>query len=205
VTEQLRTADEPIPFETLWQGTDQLELDQQAQLSPGANGILRREYRIRLEDGLQVSEALEREWVQTPAAPQIMGYGTRVVIRVLETTEGAFEYWRVVRMRATAYTAASAGKPPDHPAYGITASGVQAGNGVVAVDPSVVPFRSWVYVPGYGIGYAGDTGGGVRGRWIDLGYDEGSLTAWNTHVDVYYLTPAPAADQIAYRLPTALP
>ncbi|HSM56646.1 MAG TPA: 3D domain-containing protein, partial [Candidatus Sulfomarinibacteraceae bacterium] len=101
--------------------------------------------------------------------------------------------------------AASSGKPPDHPAYGITASGVRAGTGIVAVDPRVVPFRSWVYVPGYGTGYAGDTGGGVLGRWIDLGYDEAEYQSWSGYVDVYYLTPVPDPEDINYLIPTALP
>jgi len=33
-------------------------------------------------------------------------------------------------------------------------------------------------VPGYGTGLAGDTGGGVRGKWVDLGYDDENLVAW---------------------------
>ena len=106
-------------------------------------------------------------------------------------------------MRVTAYTAASSGKSPDHPSYGITASGRPAGTGIVAVDPNVIPFRSEVYVPGYGVGYAGDTGGGIKGRWIDLGYDEDELQAWNGYVDVYYLTPVPA--EINYLIPEVLP
>ena len=100
---------------------------------------------------------------------------------------------------------ATSGKDPSHPAYGITASGVPAGYGVVSVDPNVVPFRSYVYVPGYGKGFAGDTGGGVKGRFIDLGYDDGHIEAWNGYVDVYYLTPIPAPDQINYLLPSTLP
>jgi hypothetical protein len=62
-----------------------------------------------------------------------------------------------------------------------------------------------VYVPGYGLGYAGDTGGGVKGRWIDLGYNEDALKAWNTYVDVYFLAPAPPPDQINYMIPEVLP
>jgi resuscitation-promoting factor RpfB len=123
----------------------------------------------------------------------------------VDTPQGAFEYWRVVRMRVTAYTAASSGKPPSHPAYGITASGLEAGTGIVAVDPRVVPFRTWVYVPGYGMGYAGDTGGGVKGRWIDLGYDEAEYRSWSGQVDVYYLTPVPPEDRINYLIPTTIP
>lgn len=205
VTEDFRVEDEEIAFESLFQGTDQLELDQRAVLSEGVSGILRRRIRVRYENGVEVSQTSDGEWVAREPVSRVVGFGTNVVIRVVDTPSGALEYWRVVRMRVTAYTAASSGKAPDHPGYGITASGLQAGTGIVAVDPSVIPFRSEVYVPGYGVGYAGDTGGGVKGRWIDLGYDEDELVAWSGYVDVFYLTPAPPADQINYLLPTWLP
>lgn len=65
------------------------------------------------------------------------------------------------------------GKAPDHPAYGITASGRRATPYVsVAVDPSVIPLGADVLVD-YGDGEihyyrADDTGSGVDGRHIDL-------------------------------------
>ncbi len=75
----------------------------------------------------------------------------------------------------------------------------------MAIDPKVVPFRSWVYVPGYGLAFAGDTGGGVKGRWIDLGYDEDELLAWSGYVDVFYVAPPPPPEEINYLIPTTLP
>ena len=60
-------------------------------------------------------------------------------------------------------------------------------------------------VPGYGAGYAGDTGGGVKGRWIDLGYTQSDYESWSGYVDVYYLTPVPEPDGINYLIPTWLP
>ena len=65
------------------------------------------------------------------------------------------------------------GKSPDHPAYGVTASGRMATPYVsVAVDPSVIPLGADVLVD-YGDGEihyyrADDTGSGVGGRHIDL-------------------------------------
>ena len=205
VTEDFRIEDEPIPFETRWQATDQLEIDNRALLQQGVPGVLRRRIRVRHENGVAVSETQAGEWVAREPVDEIMGYGTQIVVRSVQTPDGAYEYWRKVRMRVTSYTAASAGKPPDHPTYGITASGLEAGTGIVAVDPDVVPFETWVYVPGYGTGFAGDTGGGVNGRWIDLGYDEDEYQSWSGYVDVYYLTPVPPADEINYLIPTWLP
>lgn len=39
---------------------------------------------------------------------------------------------------------------------------------VVAVDPSVIPLGSRVWVEGYGTAVAGDTGGAINGKRIDL-------------------------------------
>jgi resuscitation-promoting factor RpfB len=205
VTEDFRLLDEPIPFQTLWQASDQLDLDTTALISAGQPGIQRQRLRVRYENGVEVSQTVDGEWVALQPVNQVIGYGTRITVRTISTPEGPLEYWRVVRMRVTAYTAASSGKDPSHPNYGITASGAPAGTGVVAIDRSVVPFRSYVYVPGYGRAFAGDTGGGVRGRWIDLGYDEDEYVSWSGYVDVYYLTPVPAPEDINYLLPTALP
>jgi uncharacterized protein YabE (DUF348 family) len=142
VTEDFRIQDEEIAFDTVFQGTDQLEIDQRAVLSEGITGILRRRLRVRYENGVEVSQTPDGEWVAREPVNRVVGFGTKIVVRVLDTTNGPLEYWRVVRMRVTAYTASSSGKPPDHPAYGITASGLEAGTGIVAVDPTVVPFRT---------------------------------------------------------------
>jgi resuscitation-promoting factor RpfB len=205
VTEDFRLEDQSLPFQTIWQGSGQMEIDQRALLSAGVPGILRRRIRVRYENGAEVSQTPDGEWVAREPVNEVIGYGTQIVVRAMETPHGTFEYWRKVRMRVTSYTAASSGKPPDHPAYGITASGLRAGTGIVAVDRSVVPFRSWVYVPGYGPGFVGDTGGGVRGRWIDLGYGEDDYRGWSGYVDVYYLAPAPEPNKINYLLPANLP
>lgn len=203
VREERLAVDEVLPFQTVYQPSAELDLDTKAQLSPGAPGLKQHVTVVRYEDGLEVNRVDEGEVIVQEPVNEVIGYGTRIITNVVDTPEGPREYWRVVRMRATAYTAASSGKAPDHPTYGITASGRPAGTGIVAIDPNVVPFRSEVYVPGYGIGFAGDTGGGVKGRWIDLGYDEDELQTWNGYADVYYLTPVPA--EINYLLPEVLP
>ena len=205
VTEDYEFADEPIPYQTVYQANDQMEIDTRAVLSAGVPGIKRQRIRVRYENGVEVSRAIDSEWVARPPQNEVIGYGTKIVIRTIDTPEGPLEYWRVVRMRITSYKPASAGKPPDAPGYGITASGLRAEKGVVAVDRSVVPWKSWVYVPGYGKAIAGDVGGGVRGRWIDLAYSDDDYVGWSTYGDVYYLTPVPPPDKINFLIPTVLP
>jgi 3D (Asp-Asp-Asp) domain-containing protein len=51
---------------------------------------------------------------------------------------------------------------------GTTATGVPAGWGTVAVDPSVISLGSRLTIPGYGEGVAADTGSAVRGATVDV-------------------------------------
>jgi len=205
VTEDFRMEDEPIPYTTVWQAMPDMDLDTQAVVSPGVPGLARNRVRVRYENGVEVSQEVDGQWIAREPVNEVIGYGTKIHIGVVQTEQGPREYWRVVQMRVTSYTAASSGKSPGDPGYGVTASGLPAGKGVVAIDRNVVPFRSEVYVPGYGVAVAGDTGGGIRGRWIDLGWDKDNYESWTGFVDVYYLTPVPAAEDINYILPSVLP
>ena len=67
---------------------------------------------------------------------------------------------------ATAYTAYCAG------CSGITRTGIDLRSNpnqkVIAVDPSVIPLGSKVWVEGYGTAIAGDTGGAIKGNKIDV-------------------------------------
>ena len=51
---------------------------------------------------------------------------------------------------------------------GHTASGLPVGVGVVAVDPSVIPLGTRLFVPGYGPAVAADVGSAIEGTIIDL-------------------------------------
>jgi 3D (Asp-Asp-Asp) domain-containing protein len=51
---------------------------------------------------------------------------------------------------------------------GQTASGAMVGPGVVAVDPTVIPLGSHIYVQGAGQRTALDTGGAIKGRRLDI-------------------------------------
>jgi 3D (Asp-Asp-Asp) domain-containing protein len=90
---------------------------------------------------------------------------------------------QALKMVATAYTGACSG------CSGFTASGVRAGQGVVAVDPQIIPLGSRLFIPGYGHALAGDTGGAIRGHRIDLGFDSdrAAMTFGRRAVVVYVL------------------
>jgi len=62
---------------------------------------------------------------------------------------------------------------------GRTASGLPVGTGVVAVDPSVIPLGTRMFVPGYGSAVAADVGSAVKGYVIDLWMPSGAQAlAW---------------------------
>jgi 3D (Asp-Asp-Asp) domain-containing protein len=61
---------------------------------------------------------------------------------------------------------------------GHTATGMPVGQGVVAVDPSVIPLGTRLYVPGYGNGVAADIGSGIQGATIDLWMTPTQCAAW---------------------------
>jgi uncharacterized protein YabE (DUF348 family) len=196
VAERFEIQQEPIPFETAWQADPDLEIDRQRLLQEGVRGIRERRIRVRYEDGVEVARQIENVYVAVPPTTKVMGYGTQIIIRTMDTPHGTIEYWRTVRVLATSYSASTAGTPKDAPWYGRTRLGLPMRFGIVAVDPKIIPLGSNVYVPGYGIGFAGDTGGAIKGRRIDLGYDDDNLRLWYKWVDVYLLTPVP--DEINY-------
>ncbi len=201
VQEFVHIEDERIPYETVYVPDDALEIDHRRVVTPGRPGIYRRRYRVRVVDGEEVARTLEDAWVAQEPITNVIAYGRKIITRTLETPDGVITYWRRIRMLATSYSASTAGVRPDAPWYGFTRLGYKMRHGIVAVDPRVIPLGSHVYVPGYGKGFAADTGSRILGRRIDLGYDDDNLVLWKQWVDVYVLTPPPPKDKINYLLP----
>lgn len=85
-------------------------------------------------------------------------------------------YKKKINMTATAYSTA----PSENGGYSVSAMGSPLDYGIVAVDPSVVPLGSTVYVTSadgswtYGVASAEDTGGAIKGNTIDLCYSDKS-------------------------------
>ncbi|HRJ41918.1 MAG: DUF348 domain-containing protein [Caldilineaceae bacterium] len=202
VREDVEIEEDIVPFETVFRPDANLLIDTQQLVTAGAQGITRSRFRVRYEDGVEVQRELEDKWQAQQPAQRVIAYGQRIAPQTLTTASGeSVTYWRKVRMSASSYSAGTAGVSPDAPWYGVTRSGERMRFGIVAVDPSVVPFRSRVYVPGYGYGDALDTGSAVRSKRIDLGYDDSNLVLWHRWVDVYLVWPPPPAHQITWVLP----
>ena len=191
VTEQVLVEQSPLSFETEYQPVSDLDLDSQSILQAGEYGLTAQRVRVRYEDGQEVSRQVDSEWVARQPQPRIIGYGTRVVMYTTTVDGVTIQYWRALNMYATSYHPSEVGDT--------TASGLPLQKGVAAVDTSLVPFFTQMYVPGYGEVTAADIGGGVIGRWIDLGYSDSDYVPWHQWVTVYFLWPPP--DNIVWIVP----
>ncbi|MCC6188867.1 MAG: DUF348 domain-containing protein [Anaerolineales bacterium] len=205
VREEILVDQELIPNETAYQPLPDIEIDTVYQVQAGLPGVRRTRTRVRYENGVEVSRFREAETLVSNPVPQVIGYGTRIVIRTLETPDGPIEYWRAYTMWATSYAAKFTGRVPGTPSYGRTASGKILTKGLVAIDRRLIPFGTRLYVPGYGFAEAADTGGGVRGRFIDLGFDDFNYESWAKVVTVYFLTPVPPEGAIRWITPSTVP
>jgi uncharacterized protein YabE (DUF348 family) len=189
---------EVIPFDTRHEADPDVELDHEVLGQEGVPGVHERRTLVTYEDNNETKRELIADFIARQPEPKIYKYGTKVVLRTLNTPNGQVQYWRVIRMLATSYSASTAGVSLGAPYYGRVRCGFAMRGGVVAVDTSMIPLRTNIYVEGYGIGSACDTGSAITGKRIDLGYDDNNLQLWYRWVDVYLLTPVP--DDIRYNL-----
>jgi uncharacterized protein YabE (DUF348 family) len=202
IRENVEIEEEITPFDTVYVADPNLPIDTQAVAQTGAEGVTRVRYRIRYENGQEVDRVMEDRWVAQEPSERQIAYGQQIAPKTITVADGTeITYWRHIKMLASSYSAGTAGTPVDAPNYGRTYTGAQMRHGIVAVDPSVVPLKSQVYVSDYGLGDVLDTGGAIRARRIDLGYDDSNLVLWNRWVDVYLLWPPPSGSQITWVLP----
>jgi 3D (Asp-Asp-Asp) domain-containing protein len=81
----------------------------------------------------------------------------------IATVDGnQFAFSKVVQMKTTAYHHSEKGLTA------FTATNLPVRQGIAAVDKSVIPLGTHLYVEGYGFAVAADVGGAVKGNTIDL-------------------------------------
>jgi 3D (Asp-Asp-Asp) domain-containing protein len=104
-----------------------------------------------------------------PPTPERLLQGTARV-QILVAGGHRYPYLRVLTMVATAYN----GSPSMNGAWGAVSAwtGKPLEPGDVAVDPTVIPLGTHLYVQGYGPALADDTGSAIVGDRIDLYFAE---------------------------------
>ena len=182
---------EVIPFDSRTEPDPTVELDQQGIGQEGVPGVHERRTLVTYEDETETKRELIADFVARQPQPKVYKYGTKIVLRPLVTSSGVVQYWRVIHMLATSYSASTAGVATSAADYGKVRCGFAMRAGIVAVDPRIIPLGTNVYVDGYGVGNACDTGSAIQGKRIDLGYDDNNLQMWYRWVNVYLLAPVP--------------
>ena len=180
-------SEEPIGFATVYEDDPELAEGEQRLVSGGVEGYVRREYRVARINGQETGRELMSE-VWFPATDEVVAVGTMAAATAAPIALGgqvSFDGLVCVgtmNVYATWYTAASAG------GGGVTATGTGVYKGIVAVDPRVIPLGTRMWIPGYGYGIAADTGAGVVGAFIDLGYGENDVVDWlSRYLDICIL------------------
>lgn len=159
----------------------------QTRTEPGHDGAMVRRYEVSYVNGEEAARELIEEYYDPEPADTVIYYPVQTGRDASAPAEG--EVARVINVYATYYTPASAGRSASDPAYGRTATGVLVTYGIVAVDPMVIPLGTRMFIPGYGYAVAADTGGGVKGYFIDLGYPDGVAVDWRSRwLDIYILS-----------------
>jgi 3D (Asp-Asp-Asp) domain-containing protein len=164
----------PIAYSNEYVDSDRLYIGQQEVYIPGIQGSYLVDFAITNVAG-QESGRVEfgRERATSPVNA-VVHVGTALPPGQHRAANGeVFSYARSMRMEATAYTLSfeCTGRHPGDPWFGVTASGMMAQVGVVAVDTNVIPFHTRMYIEGYGFAVAGDRGGAIRGYKVDLFFD----------------------------------
>lgn len=155
VTEKEVELKEPIPFEVEKTYDNTLEKGLTKTLAQGKEGLALNVVRITYHNGQEVKREVIESKTLVPPQNKIVALGT-----ITSVSRGSLRLnFREARyMQASAYT--YTGRR--------TATGKYPEVGMVAVDPSVIPLGTRLYVEGYGYAVAADTGGAVRGNELDI-------------------------------------
>lgn len=175
VEKENTTVEEEEKFTVETKSDNSLLKGREKVVQKGKKGVIAREYEIVKENGKEVSRSLVNEETIKAPTKQIVAVGTKTVVadagtasatQTVSRDNSAPASGKEFYVTATAYTAGCNG------CSGITATGMNLNANpnlkVIAVDPSVIPLGSKVWVEGYGYAVAGDTGGAIKGNRIDL-------------------------------------
>ncbi len=184
--EKLQEESEVITKKTIYQDDSEIEAGEEKVLEEGTDGkkvkIIKITYSNDGEEYLR--EIISVETILSKDKKILRG--TKIVWKTLTTADGEIKYWKKMRVYATHYDAGAGCMGCN--GRGITATGLKAGKGVIAVDPAVIKLGTQVYVPEYGPAVAGDTGGLIKDNRIDLGFEDAKTAGWSAKfVDIYLL------------------
>ncbi|WP_270997234.1 G5 and 3D domain-containing protein [Listeria seeligeri] len=181
---------EQIKFNTVYKEDDSLNQGVEKVVQEGKTGEKIVEYKVTFENGKEKKRDVVKENVTSEKSDKVVVRGTKekAVVSQIANAKPAKKATSSNTSSSTSSSAPSSGKTftMESTAYsggGTTATGINLsanpGMKVVAVDPSVIPLGSRVWVEGYGEAIAGDTGGAIKGNIVDVYFpNESSCYSW---------------------------
>lgn len=164
--------EEKVPFESVEKEDASMLKGESKVIEQGKTGKVSKTYEITLENDVEVNREMVDEEVLEESQDKVVKIGTKEPKKdTTATSDGSSKSassgggsGKSMTMEATAYGPDCAG------CSGISATGMNLKSGpkVIAVDPSVIPLGSRVWVEGYGEAVAADTGGAIKGNRIDV-------------------------------------
>lgn len=157
---EICSKEEAISFQTRYVVDRRVSAGRIIKNTPGVPGKLRIEWKLTYNGSKLIhKEKLNQVTIHPPKDEILL-----ISPQGYRLSRGHFKRGKVLTMHATAYDTS----PGSNGGYRCTKLGTPLQYGVVAVDPRVIPLKSVVYVEGYGIAVAQDTGGAIKGNKIDL-------------------------------------
>lgn len=168
-----------IPFDVVTENDASMPQGTRAIRRPGKPGAVLRVYRVLVTGGVEGQRTLTGEHVVTDPVDEVVAVGTKRSSGPVAVSRDRSADSRPPA-GGTQLTVVATGYSSQDPGVGTrTATGAVAKRGVIAVDPSVIPLGTRVYIPGYGNAVAADTGGAISGAKIDLCFNtRAEALAW---------------------------
>ena len=171
VTYTTETEEQSVAYETEYRNTTSLPEGESRVTQNGVNGSRTVQYTVTYVNGEMVGREESASWISAYPTNEIVSTGVGPNTFV-DADGNVREYAYYIDVRATCYYVG-----------GTTASGLPADENVIAVDPSVIPLGTRVYVTGsygdFGERIAADTGGNIVGYTIDVCIDPNNPYAAN--------------------------
>jgi uncharacterized protein YabE (DUF348 family) len=177
----------PIDFKTIVKYESSLANTQRKTSQEGKVGEKQITTNVVYEDGIEVSRTVTNEAIAKEPVDKIIVQGTYPVMPISRGGEPV-PYGKVFRAKATAYWAVN-GVGKTYTASGRLAVRNIEGYSTIAVDPSVIPYGTRLFVENYGFAIAADTGTAITGNIIDVYFNtrQEALNWAVKYVNVYIL------------------
>ncbi|MEW8995440.1 3D domain-containing protein [Clostridium sp.] len=189
VEKELLKEVQPIAFETETRKNSELNQGVEEVVQDGSNGERTITTEVVYENGKEVNRRVVKEVVSKNPINKIIDIGTLAVVRPSRGSNGQdIAYSSMISCMSTAYTS-DRGDSGTVTATGTTVRRNPDGYSTVAVDPRVIPLGTKLYIEGYGLAIAEDTGGAIVGNKVDVyvdSYDE-AVNWGRRQVNVYIL------------------